>query len=197
MLVTCSIEQGAGQTQTIGSIDGTARLREFVATAREKGLRVTTTAWPILVHSLRTGIACVVSLLVARLFRLPEAYWAPMSTLIVMQSTLDAALPIAMQYFAGAAVGAVVGAVIDTYFHGNFWAFGAAVFAIGLVAVAFHIERSVFRHASITLAIVMLVPRSTSARLVALHRFFEVSIGVTVGLVLLDLRRRIGWRQQA
>ena len=42
MLVTCSIEQGAGQTQTIGSIDGTARLREFVAMTREKGLRVTT-----------------------------------------------------------------------------------------------------------------------------------------------------------
>jgi hypothetical protein len=41
MLVTCSIEQGAGQTLTIGSIDGLARSREFVATAREKGLRVT------------------------------------------------------------------------------------------------------------------------------------------------------------
>ena len=34
------------------------------------------TAWPILVHSLRTAIACVVSLLVAQLFRRPEAYWA-------------------------------------------------------------------------------------------------------------------------
>jgi uncharacterized membrane protein YgaE (UPF0421/DUF939 family) len=145
-------------------------------------------------HTAQTAIAVVLSLVIARLFRLPEAYWAPMSTLIVMQSTFDAALPISMQYFAGTAVGAAAGAVIDPYFHGNFWAFGASVFTIGLAAVAFHIERSAFRHASITLTIVMLVPRSTSAPLVALHRFFEVSIGLSVGLVLLDLRRRIGWR---
>jgi len=38
MLGTYSIEQGAGQAQTIGSIDGTARWREFVATSREKAL---------------------------------------------------------------------------------------------------------------------------------------------------------------
>jgi hypothetical protein len=34
----CSTEQVAGQMQTIGLIDGTARLREFVAAFREKGL---------------------------------------------------------------------------------------------------------------------------------------------------------------
>ena len=51
-------------------------------------------------HSARTAVAAVVSLLVARLFRLPEAYWASISTLIVMQSTLGAALPISAQRFA-------------------------------------------------------------------------------------------------
>ena len=30
----------------------------------------------------------------------------------------------------------------------------------------------------------MLVPRSTSAWLVAIHRFFEVSLGIAVGLML-------------
>jgi hypothetical protein len=52
------------------------------------------TAWPILVHSLRTAIACVVSLLVARLFRLPEAYWAPVTTVVITQSSLGAALAV-------------------------------------------------------------------------------------------------------
>jgi len=42
-----------------------------------------------------------VSYLIAALFRLPEAYWAPMSTLIVMQLTFSAALPVAVQYVAG------------------------------------------------------------------------------------------------
>jgi len=50
-----------------------------------------------------SAMAAVVSYLIARRLRLPEACWAPMSTLIVMQSTLSAALPIAVQYVAGTA----------------------------------------------------------------------------------------------
>jgi hypothetical protein len=48
----------------------------------------------------------------------------------------------------------------------------------------FRVERSAYRYASITLAIVMLVPRTTSAWLVAIQRFFEVSLGIAVGLML-------------
>ena len=63
-----------------------------------------------LVHAARTTVAAVVSYLIARLFRLPEAYWAPISTLIGMQSTLGASLPVSVQHFAGTAVGAAIGA---------------------------------------------------------------------------------------
>jgi uncharacterized membrane protein YgaE (UPF0421/DUF939 family) len=114
-----------------------------------------------------------------------------MSTLIVMQLTLSAALPVAVQYVAGTATGAAVGAAIDAYGHGSVWAFAAAVVFVGLLCVVLHVERSAFRYASITLVIVMLVPRSTSARLVALHRFFEVSIGIAVGLALFAIWQRI------
>ncbi len=131
------------------------------------------------------------SYLVARLFHLPEAYWAPMSTLIVMQSTLSAAVPISVQYVAGTAIGAAVGAVTDVYFPANVWAFGVVALIIGLLCVALRVERSAYRYASITLVIVMLVPRSTSARLVAIHRFFEVSIGIAVGLAFFALWSRI------
>jgi uncharacterized membrane protein YccC len=142
-------------------------------------------------YAAQTVAAAIVSYLIARLFRLPEAYWAPMSTLIVMQSTLSAALPISVQYVAGTAVGAAVGAVTDIYCPENVWAFGVAAFIIGLLCVALRVERSAFRYASITLAIVMLVPRSTSGLLVALHRFFEVSIGIAVGLAFFALWSRI------
>jgi uncharacterized membrane protein YgaE (UPF0421/DUF939 family) len=142
-------------------------------------------------YAAQTVVATVVSYLIARWFRLPEAYWAPMSTLIVMQTTLSAALPISVQYVAGTAVGAAVGAVTDMYFPANVWAFGAAVFVIGLLCVVLRVERSAYRYASITLAIVMLVPRSTSGRLVALHRFFEVSIGIAVGLAFFALWSKI------
>jgi uncharacterized membrane protein YccC len=45
-----------------------------------------------IIHAVRTAVAAVVSLLVARLLRLPESYWAAVTALIVMQSTLGAAL---------------------------------------------------------------------------------------------------------
>jgi uncharacterized membrane protein YgaE (UPF0421/DUF939 family) len=129
-------------------------------------------------------VAAVVSYLIARLFRLPEAYWAPISTLIGMQSTLGASLPVSVQHFAGTAVGAAVGALTATYFRESVWAFGVAVLIIGLLCAVLRVERSAYRYATTTLVIVMLVTRSTSAWSIAIHRFSEVSIGIAVGLVL-------------
>lgn len=146
---------------------------------------------PSVAHVILSAFAAVLSYLIARLFHLPEAYWAPMSALIVMQLTLSAALPIAVQYVVGTAVGAAVGAGIDSYFHTSVIAFGAAIILVGLLSVALSVERSAFRYASITLGIVMLVPRSTSGRLVAFHRFFEVSIGIAVGLALFAVWQKI------
>jgi uncharacterized membrane protein YccC len=137
-----------------------------------------------LVHAARTTGAAVLSYLIARLFRLPEAYWAPISTLIGMQSTLGASVPVSVQYFAGTAVGAMVGAVAATYFRESVWAFGIAVFMTGLFCAILRVERGAYRYATTTLVIVMLVTRSTSAWRIAIHRFFEVSIGIAVGLLL-------------
>jgi len=58
-----------------------------------------------LVHAARIAVAAVVSYLIARLFRLPEAYRAAISTLIVMQSPLGAVLPISVQRFVGTGLG--------------------------------------------------------------------------------------------
>src|SRR5260370_38791459 len=138
-------------------------------------------------YAARTAVAAIVSYLTARLFRLPEAYWAPISTLIAMQPTLGAALPISMQHFAGTGIGAAFGAVTATYFRGSLWAFGIALFLIGLLCATLHVERTAHRYASVTLAIVMLVTRSTSGGLIAIHRFFEVSLGIAGGLVLSPL----------
>ena len=42
------------------------------------------TTWPLIQHSARTAVAATLSLLAARLLRVPEAYWAAISTLVVM-----------------------------------------------------------------------------------------------------------------
>jgi uncharacterized membrane protein YccC len=152
---------------------------------------------PSIAYVVLSALAAMTSFLIARLFRLPEAYWAPMSTLIVMKLTLSSAVPIAVQYVVGTAVGAAVGAGADIYLHASVWSFGAAVVVVGLLCVALRVMRSAFRYACITLVIVMLVPRSTSARLVALHRFFEVSIGLAVGLALFALWQNIDLKRSA
>jgi uncharacterized membrane protein YccC len=115
------------------------------------------------VHSLRTSVAALASLVGAGLLRLPEAYWAVVTAMIVMQSTLGAAL--------GAAAGALL--IITTYFGSKALVFTAGVFALGLICAVLHLDRSGYRFASISLAIVMLVPRTNAASVVATDRFVE------------------------
>ena len=54
---------------------------------------------PSVEYAAQTAVAAVASYLIAGLFRLPEAYWAPMSTLIVTQSTSMRTLPVGLRYF--------------------------------------------------------------------------------------------------
>ena len=137
-----------------------------------------------LTNAARTAVAAIVSYLDAGLFHLPEAYWAPISTLIALQSGLGTALPISMQYFVGTGIGAAVGAVTAAYVGESVWAFGIAVFLVGLLCAVSRIERSAYRYASVTLVIVMLVTRSASVWLIAIHRFFEVSLGLVIGILV-------------
>jgi uncharacterized membrane protein YccC len=139
---------------------------------------------PSLIHALRTALAAVLSYEIARFCHFPEAYWALISTLIAMQSTLGAALPISAQRFAGTAVGAAVGGFLTTWFPGNIWVFGVAVFLIGVLCAVWRVDRAAYRYAGITLAIVMLVARTSSGWLIAMHRFLEVSLGIAVGLAI-------------
>ena len=131
--------------------------------------------------SARTGVAAVVSLFVARWFGLSESYWAAIATLVVMQSTLGATLPVSAQRLAGTALGAAAGALAGTYYPGNALVFGGCILILGIVFVPFRLERNAYRYAGITLAIIMLVP-GHSGRIIALHRFFEFSVGMGVAL---------------
>ncbi len=47
---------------------------------------------PSIRHSVRTALAATASVIVARLVQMPEAYWAAIATLVVMQSSLGATL---------------------------------------------------------------------------------------------------------
>jgi len=139
--------------------------------------------WVILVHSARTAVAAVTSVLVARM-GLPEAYWAPITTIVITQSSLGAALKVSWQRFVGTALGAVLGAIVASHFEPHVLVFGASVFFLGLFCPLALADRSAYRFGGITLAIVLLIPRAGPALETAFHRFAEVSIGIGVALIL-------------
>jgi uncharacterized membrane protein YgaE (UPF0421/DUF939 family) len=141
-------------------------------------------ALPVVVHSARTAVAAVGSVLVARLFRLPEAYWAPITTLVITQSSLGAAFAVSWRRIAGTALGAVVGAIVANRFGPQVLVFGTGVFILGLICAVTRLDRSAYRFGGVTLAIVLLVPRTGPAWQIAFHRCAEVFIGIGVALVL-------------
>ncbi|MGC2333197.1 MAG: FUSC family protein [Candidatus Acidiferrales bacterium] len=138
-------------------------------------------------HPARTAVAAVASLLVAGAFKLPEAYWAAITTIVVMQSTLGAALKVSGQRFAGTALGAAAGALIAVYLPSTALVLGAGIFVLGLVCAALNLDRAAYRFAGITLAITLLIGHDKAPWMTAIVRFVEVSIGIAVALVITAL----------
>ena len=140
--------------------------------------------WPVVMHSLRTAVAAVTSLLVARLLRLPATFWAPITTLVITQSSLGAAWTASRQRFIGTIFGALLGAFLVARFGSGVMLFGLCVFLLGLLCAGTDVDRNGYRFGGVTLAIVMLIPRTDSVWRVAFQRFSEVSVGIAVALLL-------------
>jgi len=140
--------------------------------------------WTVLSNSVRTGVTATASFLIARLFRLPEAYWAPITTLVITQSSLGTALAVSWQRLVGTILGAFVGALVAAHFGPHALVFGACVLILGFLCALLHSDRSAYRFAGVTLGIILLIPRTSPPWQIALHRFTEVSIGIGVALLL-------------
>jgi uncharacterized membrane protein YgaE (UPF0421/DUF939 family) len=138
-----------------------------------------------LLDAARTTLAAVVSLLLARALKLPEYYWAPISAIVIIQSTINPRI-VSWQRFAGTALGAVLGALIATFFPSNALVYAVAVFLCGALCALLRL-RSAYRFAAITLSIILLVAHTRPAWIVAFHRFVEVSLGIAVALALAEL----------
>src|SRR5438093_13360283 len=109
---------------------------------------------PSITHAIRTATAATVSVIVARLAQMPEAYWAAIATLVVMQSSLGATLTLSIERVVATALGASVGAVEANYFGANLAAFMLAIFFIGLLSFGFRLEKTAYRYARVTLTII-------------------------------------------
>jgi uncharacterized membrane protein YccC len=130
-------------------------------------------------------VAAVISWLVARSLTFPEAYWAVATALIVMQSVQEGTVTVSLQRLAGTALGAVVGTVLVEFNVTRTVALPLGVFGLGLLCAALHIGKPAYRFAGIAFVIVTLTPRVQPPFTTALHRFFEVAIGIGVALLSL------------
>ena len=146
---------------------------------------------PSVAHAIRTAVAATLSVLLARLVGLPEAYWAVIAALVVMQSPLSSTVPLAVQRIVASALGASLGAIESAYFGANLIAFALAIFVLGLISLAFRLERVGYSYAGITLAIIVLIPRPEAPWIAAVHRFAEVSLGILVALAVVAV-----WREE-
>jgi uncharacterized membrane protein YgaE (UPF0421/DUF939 family) len=135
-----------------------------------------------LIISARTSVATVASLLVARSLKLPEFYWAPISTIVILLSTINP-LTLAWQRFAGTALGALLGALIATFAPQNWMVYGAGIFLSGIFSSILRLG-SAYRFAAITLTIVLLTRHDRPPWIVATDRFIEVSLGIAVALLV-------------
>jgi uncharacterized membrane protein YgaE (UPF0421/DUF939 family) len=145
------------------------------------------------INSARTGIATVVSLLLARSLKLPEFYWAPISTIVVLLSTINP-LTLAWQRFVGTALGAALGALVASFFNPTWIVYGASVFVCGILCALLRLHGA-YRFAAITLTIVLLVAHGRPPWIVAWHRFVEVSLGIAIALLVTVLWRVPGGEQ--
>ena len=135
-----------------------------------------------LIISARTAVATVVALVFARRLSMSEFYWAPISTIVILLSTIDP-LTLAWQRFVGTALGAFLGALIATYFHPNWIVYGAGIFVCGVLSSILRLG-SAYRFAGIALTIVLLITHDRPPWVVATHRFLEVSLGIAVALLV-------------
>ena len=113
-------------------------------------------------HAGRITVAAIASQLIASLFQIPEAYWATIATLVVMQSSVWATLKISMARVVAAALGAFFGGVISACFGTNLIAFTVAIFLLGLCSIVLRLEKTAYHYAGITLTVIVLIPHVTS-----------------------------------
>jgi uncharacterized membrane protein YccC len=176
-------------TRHLIGIQGSARraLHAPVAAERVSALNVA-----------RMTLATVVSVMAARACGLPEQFWAVVTTVLVMQSSLGAAWEISLQRLIGTVIGGGTGAIWVTWFPRSVPVLALGMLVMGAICRLLRQSQSAYRFAGITLVIIAMPRYSNPSWIIALHRFLEVCIGIIVGMGVLALgSSRSNTRQSA
>jgi hypothetical protein len=139
----------------------------------------------LLIHAAKTAAASGICWWLARLLGLHDGYWGVISTIIVLQSNFGATMSASRDRLLGTLIGAAIGfsfSLMGTLPWNFVLAVLAAVIVCGLLGL-----RSSSRLAGVTIAIIMLVQTTGSHWTLAMHRVFEVVLGIVVAIVVSTL----------
>lgn len=132
----------------------------------------------------RATVAGVVAYALAYGLALPNGYWAVLSAVLVVQSTIGASLRVALDRALGTIVGGVVGVAAAVASEGSV-SLTMVTLAIAIFITAALSARSVsYKLAPATVVIVLLAdPAGHAPWLAGLHRVFEIGVGGIVGML--------------
>jgi uncharacterized membrane protein YgaE (UPF0421/DUF939 family) len=131
--------------------------------------------------ALMMAIAAWISFVSTSMIGLPEAFWAPISTVVVMQSDLTATENSARDRFIGTVIGALIGWVCGIYWHEHVWVYAAAI-TVAMFICEFAKLGTAGRLAAVTVSVIVLIPQTEPMWKVSLIRFVEVSWGIAVAV---------------
>lgn len=138
-------------------------------------------------HALRVVIAVVLAFAVVKLFGLPQGWWAVITALLVVQTSVGGSLKAALDRLWGTLAGAFYGALVAIAIpHASEIGLALAI-AVAILPLAFLAAvNAIFRVAPVTALIVMLpiYGPATDPLVSAADRVFEIIIGNIVALAV-------------
>lgn len=136
------------------------------------------------IHSLRTTVAAGLSLYTAKVLGLSEFYWAPITSIIVMQSTLGLSWDTSKQRIIGTVLGVAFAGIFSNLFSAMMWPFILGILVLGFTCAVLRLTVSAYRFSGVTFAIIMLMHHNEVAWQIGMHRFIEVGLGILVTLIV-------------
>ena len=132
----------------------------------------------------QTAVAAVLALLLARLFQLPESFWAPISAIVCSLDAWDGALRVGRRRLLGTALGVTIGALQMSFTTHSLPSYALVIAVLGLVCSALSLHPSAFRFGAIALTVVVTDTSNPNIWITAATRFIDVSLGILVALVV-------------
>jgi len=135
------------------------------------------------IGSLKTGLAAILSLLLAHLIGLSFPYWAAVSAIVVMGWDTTLTFASCRDRIIGTAIGAFIGWVTFYIWHGNYVVYGVAVAVCIFACSTLQFDKA-GRLAAATLSLIVLVQPDDTPGHIAIARFLEIVIGVVMALAV-------------